>query len=116
MLLQPGMNPGLAAGADSVRSPILTQEHERGLGAAVVEVPLQRREVFQQLGLQALELSCGKQHVLHERSREEQVAPDASSGCLPREGFGRVRRQMFAGWLQFGEALPRWPARWEWSS
>lgn len=55
MFLQPGVQPGLSGAADPVRGPVLGQQQQGRFGAAVVKGPLQRREVFQQLGLQAVD-------------------------------------------------------------
>ena len=55
VFLQPGMEPGLAGTADPVRGPVFGQQQQGGLGTAVVKGPLQRGEVFEQLGLQAVD-------------------------------------------------------------
>ena len=55
VFLQPSMESGLAGAADPVRRAVSGQQQQSGLGAAVVKCPLQRGEVLQQLGLQAVD-------------------------------------------------------------
>lgn len=54
MFLQPGMQPCLAGAADPVLGAVFGQQQQRGFGTAVVEDTFQRGEVFEQLGLQAV--------------------------------------------------------------